>query len=75
MDLSNVKVGDEVIVRHCGAPGQEMIEHTEVVKVAKTQVVIKDGTRFIKRNGYKVGEANKTRGWLTFLYTKEQFER
>ena len=29
--------------------------------------------RFLKTKGFKVGECRKTRGWFTFLYTKEEF--
>lgn len=78
MDLSDVKVGDKVVVRHCGGAGQEMVEHTVVTKVTKTQVTVKygiHGMRFLKRNGCKVGEASKTRGWFTFLYTEEQWHK
>ena len=68
------KVGDKVIVRKCGGAGQEMIEHTEIVKVTKTQVTVKNGTRFLK-NGNKFGESNKTRGWFTFLYPESYFNQ
>lgn len=65
-DLENIKLGDKVIVRHSGGAGQELIEHTKVIKVTKTQITVENGTRFLK-NGSKLGEANKTRGWFTFL--------
>lgn len=77
MDLSNVKVGDKVVIRSCAGAGQNMIEHTEVIKVTKTQITVKHGIhnmRFLK-DGTKFGEANKTRGWFTFLYTEEQYNR
>ena len=76
--LDDVKVGDKVVVRHCGGEGQEMIEHTVVTKVTKTQISVKHGVhgmRFLKRNGWKVGECKKHRGWFTFLYTEDQFNR
>ena len=76
MRLDNVKVGDKVVIRHCGAPGQEMIDHTVVTKVTKTQVTVERGNmRFMKRNGWKVGECQKTRGWFTFLFTEEEWNK
>lgn len=76
MDLSQVKVGDKVVIC-CGAgAGQRMVEHTEVIKVTKTQITVKHGIhnmRFLK-NGNKLGESKKLRGWFTFLYTEEQFK-
>lgn len=58
--LEDVQIGDEVVVRHCAGAGQEMIEYTKVIKVTKTQITVEKGKmRFLKRNGYKVGECKK----------------
>ena len=74
-ELENVQEGDQVVMRSCGGAGQEIIKRTKIIKVTKTQVTVKDGTRFLK-NGMKVGEGNKKRGWFTFLYTeKEHLEK
>lgn len=73
MDLSGVKVGDKVVVRHCNGI-RERLEHTVVTKVTKTQVTVENGTRFMM-NGNKLGEANKYRGWFTFLYTEEEWNK
>lgn len=70
-NLEDVRVGDRVIIRHSGGAGQELIEHTKVIKVTKTQITVENGIRFLK-NGTKLGEANKTRGWFTFL--KKEFD-
>ncbi len=78
MDLFDVKVGDSVVIRHCAGGGQEMAEHTKVIKVTKTQITVEHGVhgmRFLRRNGYKVGESQKTRGWFTFLYTEDQWNK
>ena len=75
MDLNNVKVGDEVVVRQCAGGGQEMINYTKVTKVTKTQITVEYyGLRFLK-NGVKFGESKKHRGWFTFLYTKEDYNK
>lgn len=66
MELGNLKVGDNVTVRHVGGAGQELREKTKVVKVTKTQITVEGGIRFLK-NGNRLGEAKKTRGWFTFL--------
>ena len=72
--LEGLQVGDKVVVRHCGSAGQEMIEHTTVKKVTKTQITVEDGTRFLK-DGTKFGERNKHRGWFTFLYSEEDWNK
>lgn len=69
-ELNTLKVGDKVIVRKCGGAGQEIKINTKVIKVTKTQITVEDGTRFLK-NGNKLGELNKTRGWFTFLYANK----
>lgn len=74
MSLNDVKIGDKVVVRRCGGAGQEMIEHTTVKKITKTQITIENGTRFLK-NGNKLGESNKSRGWFTFLYTEDEWNK
>ena len=71
--LEDAKLGDKVVLRRCGAPGQEIIEHTTIIKITKTQVTVENGTRFLKRNGWKVGECQKSRGWFTFLYTENEW--
>ena len=74
--LDNVKVGDKVVLRYCAGGGQDMVEYTTITKVTKTQVTVeKKGMRFLKKNGWKIGECQKMRGWFTFLYTEEQFNR
>lgn len=71
-ELENVQVGDDVIMRICGGAGQEIVNRTKIIKVTKTQITVKDGTRFLK-NGLKVGEGKKKRGWFTFLYTEKEY--
>ena len=76
--LEKLQVGDKVVVRHCGGAGQEMIEHTTVKKITKTQITVEYGVRgmrFLKRNGWKVGECQKTRGWFTFLYSEDEWNK
>ena len=76
--LHEVQVGDKVVIRQCGGAGQEMVTHTTVTRVTKTQITVKygiHGMRFLKRNGWKVGECQKTRGWFTFLYTEEDWNK
>lgn len=76
--LHEVQVGDKVVIRQCAGAGQEIVTHTTVTKVTKTQITVKydiHGMRFLKRNGWKVGECQKTRGWLTFLYTEEEWRK
>ena len=65
-DLNELQVGDKVYIRHVGGAGQELIEPTRVVKITKTQITVENGIRFLK-NGNKLGESNKTRGWFSFL--------
>ena len=77
MELKDVRVGDKVVIRTCGGVGQEMIEHATVVKVTKTQITVKndvENIRFLK-NGVKFGESNKYRGWFTFLYTEDEWNK
>lgn len=71
-EIENVQVGDDVIMRICGGAGQEIVNRTKIIKVTKTQITVKDGTRFLK-NGLKVGEGKKKKGWFTFLYTEKEY--
>lgn len=48
MELKDVCVGDKVVIRSCGSAGQEMIKHSTVVKVTKTQITVKDGVHNIR---------------------------
>lgn len=76
MDLNDVKIGDKIVICCCAGAGQRIVEHTEVIKVTKTQITVKHGVhnmRFLK-NGTKLGESNKTRGWFTSLYTEKDFK-
>ena len=74
--LEDVQIGDKVVVRQCAGAGQEMIEFTKVIKVTKTQITVEKGKmRFMKRNGWKVGECQKMRGWFTFCYTEDEWNR
>lgn len=70
--LRDVQVGDTVVKRRTGTG--EIIERVKVVKVTATQITITGGERFLKRNGWKVGESKKTRGWFTFLYTEDEWK-
>ena len=72
--LEKLRVGDKVVVRHCGGAGQEMIEHTTVKKITKNQITVENGARFLK-DGVKLGERNKHRGWFTFLYPEEEWNK
>lgn len=65
-DLNELQVGDKAYIRHTGGAGQEIIEPTRIIRITKTQITVENGTRFLK-NGNKLGESNKTRGWFTFL--------
>ena len=68
--LDNVKVGDAVVVECVGGAGQQLSYPAKVTKITKTQITVDYmNYRFLK-NGTRFGEANKTRGWSTFLYVK-----
>lgn len=70
MDLSQIKVGDKVVICCVAGAGQRMVEHTEVIKVTKTQITVKHGVhnmRFLK-NGNKLGESKKLVVGLHFIY-------
>lgn len=65
--LRDLQVGDKVTVRNCSSC-QELIKHTTVKKITKTQITVEDGTRFLINGGIKFGQARKYRGWFTFIY-------
>lgn len=66
MNINELKVGDNAIVEYCGGANQRRTESVTVTKITKTQITVSNGMRFLK-DGTKFGEANKTRGWFTFL--------
>lgn len=66
-NFDSLKVGDSVTVEHVGGVGQRMTEAVTITKITKTQIATSNGMRFLKKDGIKYGQANKTRGWFTFL--------
>lgn len=64
--FDSVKVGDTMVEKAIGMNYRQLTE-TTVIKVTDTQITVKNGTRYLKSNGYKFGEGNKTRGVFHFI--------
>lgn len=64
-DLRNVQVGDAVATYSSGIGGTQGVRKRVVARVTQTQVVMTDGSRWLKRTGSRVGDSEWSRAYAT----------